>query len=265
VGLVEGQRALVTGGASGIGRATCRRLAAEGARVAVLDLNAKGAEAVAAEIGGIGIGVDVTDADALKTAVDDAAAQLGGLSIVFANAGIGWMAAIGDMAPAEWRKVTSVCLDGVFYTVHAAIPHLLANGDGRIVATASISGVRPAEGEAAYAAAKLGVVALMASLALEYGPVIRANAVSPGMIATAMTTPLVTDPVIVDRMVAKTPAGRIGEPEDIADVVLFLASDLARFITGQNLVVDGGMLLHGSGVDGLYRHYFGHPPGRAAE
>jgi NAD(P)-dependent dehydrogenase (short-subunit alcohol dehydrogenase family) len=120
--------------------------------------------------------------------------------------------------------------------------------------------VRPAEGEGAYAAAKLGVVALTASLALEYGPIIRANAVSPGMIATALTNPLITDPVIVDRMVAKTPAARIGEPEDIADVVLFLVSDLARFVTGQNIVVDGGMTLHGSGVDGLYRHFWGRAP-----
>lgn len=261
MGLVEGHRALVTGGASGIGRATCRRLAAEGATVAVLDINGEGAEAVAAEIGGVAARVDVTDATAVRAAVDDVAGRMGGLSIVFANAGVGTMAAIGDMSPSEWRRITSVCLDGVFFTVHAAIPHLLANGDGRVVSTASISGVRPAEGEAAYAASKLGVIAFTASLALEYGPVIRANAVSPGMIATALTDPLVTDPVIVGRMVAKTPAARIGDPEDVADVVLFLASDLARFVTGQNVIVDGGMTLHGSGVDGLYRHYFGHAPG----
>jgi 3-oxoacyl-[acyl-carrier protein] reductase len=218
---------------------------------------------VAAEVGGVWRKVDVADADAIKRAVDEVAADLDGLSIVFANAGVGTIAAIGDMSVEEWRRVTSVCLDGVFYTIHAAVPHLLANGDGRVVSTASISGVRPAEGEAAYAAAKIGVVGLTASLALEYGPTIRANAVSPGMIATTMTQPLVTDPVIVDRMVAKTPAARIGDPEDIADVVLFLVSDLSRFVTGQNIIVDGGMLLHGSGVDGLYRHYFGRAPGTA--
>ena len=262
MGLVDGHRAVVTGGASGIGRATCRLLAAEGAVVAVLDLDAEGAKAVAAEIDGVAVGVDVADPDATAAAVDDAASQLGGLSIVFANAGVGTMAAVGDLTPAEWRRVTSVCLDGVFFTIHAAIPHLLANGDGRIVSTASISGVRPAEGEAAYAASKIGVVGLTASVALEYGPTIRCNAVSPGMISTAMTSLLVTDPVINERMVTKTPAARIGEPEDIADVVLFLVSDRSRFITGQNLVVDGGMTLHGAGVDGLYRHYFGHPPGR---
>lgn len=261
MGLVEGHRAIVTGGASGIGRATCRRLAAEGASVGVLDINGDGAKAVAAEIGGVSVAVDVTDAAALQAAVDDVAGQLGGLSIVFANAGTGTMAAIGDTTPEEWRRITSVCLDGVFFTVHAALPHLIANGDGRIVSTASISGVRPAEGEAAYAASKLGLIAFTASLALEYGPAIRANAVSPGMIATTLTEALVTDPVIVERMLAKTPAARIGDPEDVADVVLFLVSDLARFVTGQNVVIDGGMTLHGSGVDGLYRHYFGRAPG----
>jgi meso-butanediol dehydrogenase/(S,S)-butanediol dehydrogenase/diacetyl reductase len=261
MGLLDGHRAIVTGGASGIGRATCRRLVREGARVAVLDRDGDGARAVAEELGGVAVTVDVTDADAVDVAVHTASERLGGLSICFANAGIGTMAAIGDMTASEWRRVTSVCLDGVFFTVHSAIPHLLANGDGRIVSTASISGVRPAEGEAAYAASKRGVVALMASLALEYGPTIRANAVSPGMIATTLTEALVTDPAIVERMTAKTPAARIGDPEDVADVVVFLVSDLARFVTGQNLVVDGGMTLHGSGVDGLYRHYFGRAPG----
>ena len=229
----------------------------------MLDVDTKGADTVASEVGGVSAEVDVADAAAVQAAVDDVARQLGGLSIVFANAGVGTMASIGEMTPDEWRRITSICLDGVFFTVHASVPHLLANGDGRVVSTASISGVRPAEGEAAYAAAKLGVIGLTASLALEYGPVIRANAVSPGMIATALTAPLVTDPSIADRMVAKTPAGRIGDARDIADVVTFLVSDLARFVTGQNIVVDGGMTLHGSGVDGLYRHFFGRAPGQA--
>jgi NAD(P)-dependent dehydrogenase (short-subunit alcohol dehydrogenase family) len=187
---------------------------------------------------------------------------LGGLSVVFANAGVGTMACVGDMHPKEWHHIVEVNLTGVFHTVHAAIPHLLAGGDGRVVCTASISGVRPAEGESAYAAAKAGIAAFVATLALEYGPVVRANAVSPGMIATALTGPLLDNfPEIVDRMVAKTPAGRVGEPEDIADVVVFLCSDMARFVTGQNIVVDGGMILHGSGVDGLYRYFTPAGPG----
>ena len=260
MGLVEGHRALVTGGGSGIGRAVALRLTEEGARVAVLDRDGERAGKVAAETGGIGLQVDVTDADAVRAAVDQAADELGGLSIVHANAGIGTMNAIGEMTAQEWGSIVDVNLTGVFHTIHAALPHLVANDDGRIVCTSSISGVRPAEGEAAYAAAKAGVAAFTASLALEYAPVIRANAVAPGMISTSLTAPLLATPGVIEHMVAKTPAARIGEPEDVADVVLFLVSDLARFVTGQNITVDGGMTLHGAGVDGLYRMYRGRGP-----
>jgi len=256
MGLVDGHRAVVTGGGSGIGRATCRRLAAEGAQVAVLDRDTDAARTVADEIGGVARTVDVVDHQAVTQAVKAVTERMGGLSIVFANAGVGTMAAIGEMSPEEWERILAVNLTGVFHTVRATLPYLLAGGDGRVVCTASISGVRPAEGEAAYAAAKAGVAAFTSSLALEHGPVVRANAVSPGMVATGLTGPLLDNfPDIVERMVAKTPAGRIGEPEDIADVVVFLCSDLARFVTGHNLVVDGGMTLHGAGVDGLYRYF----------
>jgi NAD(P)-dependent dehydrogenase (short-subunit alcohol dehydrogenase family) len=256
VGLLDGHRALVTGGASGIGRATCRRFVAEGAAVAVVDIDADGAKAVATEIGGVDFAVDVADPAATAGCVDDAARALGGLSVVFANAGVGTIGLVDELPPEEWQRVLSINLGGVFHTVRAAIPHLLASGSGRIVCTSSISGVRPAEGESAYAAAKAGVAALTATLALEYAPTIRVNAVAPGMIATGLTAPLLDNFAdIVDRMVRKTPAARIGTPEDVADVVVFLCSDLARFVTGQEIVVDGGMTLHGSGVDGLYRYF----------
>src|SRR5579862_2066089 len=219
MGLVEGHRALITGGGSGIGRAVAVRLTEEGARVAVIDRDPERAAKVAAETGGVGLAADVTEPEALTEAVDRAAAELGGLSIVHANAGVGTMNAVGEMSPKEWGSIIDVNLTGVFHTVHAALPHLVANGDGRVVCTSSISGVRPAEGEAAYAAAKAGVAAFTASLALEYAPVVRANAVSPGMIATALTGPLLDNfPDLVERMIEKTPAARIGQPEDIADV-----------------------------------------------
>ena len=130
---------------------------------------------------------------------------------------------------------------------------MLAGGGGSIVSTASISGTRPAAGESPYAASKAAVAALTASAALEYGPTIRVNAVSPGMILTAMTEQMFEFmPTQTERFEKGTPVGRIGAPEDIADVVVFLCSDLARFVNGQNIVVDGGLTLHGSGVDGIY-------------
>jgi NAD(P)-dependent dehydrogenase (short-subunit alcohol dehydrogenase family) len=257
-GMLEGRKAVVTGGGSGIGRATCRRMAEEGAAVAVLDIDAERAQAVAREVGGSAFVADVADAEGLQRAVDDAAAALGGITVLFNNAGIGSQSPLHRWAPEEWDRLVRVNLSGVYLGFRAAVPHMEASGGGAIVSTASISGTRPAAGEAAYSAAKAGVVAITASAALEYGPSIRVNAVSPGMILTALTEPLLHYfPDEKERYERTTPVGRIGEPEDVADVVVFLCSDLARFITGQNIVVDGGMTLHGSGVDGIYERLFG--------
>jgi NAD(P)-dependent dehydrogenase (short-subunit alcohol dehydrogenase family) len=253
MGLLNGHRAVVTGGGSGIGAETCRRMAAEGAQVAVLDLNAETADAVAKEIDGLSYAADVTDFDALSAAMRDAAEHMGGLSVLYNNAGGSTLSPIHDYDVAEWRRIVELNLTGVFHGFKAGAPLILNNGGGAIVSTASISGTRPAAGEAPYAAAKAAVVALTASAALEYAPTIRVNAVSPGMIRTPLTELLLDQRGIglEDRQQAKTPLDRIGTPGDIADVVVFLCSDLARFVTGQNLVVDGGMTLHGSGVDGV--------------
>jgi NAD(P)-dependent dehydrogenase (short-subunit alcohol dehydrogenase family) len=225
----------------------------EGALVAVLDLNAESAEVVAKEIGGVAFGVDVGDPDLLRDAVDAAAAALGGLSIIYNNAGTSAFNKLHEMDVSDWDRVLRVNLTGVWAGIRAAVPHLLAGGGGSIVSTASISGTRPAAGESPYAASKAAVAALTASAALEYGPSIRVNAVSPGMILTAMTEQMFEFmPGQVERFEKGTPVARIGEPEDIADVVVFLCSDLARFVNGQNIVVDGGLTLHGSGVDGIF-------------
>jgi meso-butanediol dehydrogenase / (S,S)-butanediol dehydrogenase / diacetyl reductase len=257
MGLLEGTKAAVTGGGSGIGRATCRRMAEEGARVAVVDLDGDAADAVAKEIDGVAFGVDVGDPEAVRAAVDEAAARLGGLSFIYNNAGTSAFGRMHEIEPAEWDRVLRVNLTGVWAGIRAAVPHLLAGGGGSIVSTASISGTRPAAGEAPYAASKAAVAALTASAALEYGPSIRVNSVSPGMIRTAMTGPMFEFmPDQEERFVTGTPVGRVGEPEDVADVVVFLCSDLARFITGQNIVVDGGLTLHGSGVDTIFERVF---------
>ncbi len=257
MGLLDGQTAVVTGGGSGIGRATCRRMAEEGARVAVVDLERESAETVAKEIDGLAFGVDVGDPEAVRGAVDDAASRLGGLSIIYNNAGTSAFNRLHEFDPAEWDRVLRVNLTGVWAGIRAAAPHMLAGGGGSIVSTASISGTRPAAGEAPYAASKAAVAALTASAALEYGPSIRVNSVSPGMIRTAMTGPMFEFmPDQEERFVKGTPVGRVGEPEDVADVVVFLCSHLARFVTGQNIVVDGGLTLHGSGVDTVFERVF---------
>lgn len=256
MGLLDGQRAIVTGGASGIGAATARLMTEQGARVAIFDINADGAELLAKELDGFAYTVDVTDFTALQAAVDDAHRKLGGLSLLYNNAGGSSLANVHDWALDEWRRIVDLNLTGVFHGFKAAIPHILAGGGGAIVSTASISGTRPSAGEAPYSAAKAAVVALTANAALEYAPTIRVNAVSPGMIRTPLTELLLVEQGLNERdaMIAKTPLARIGAPEDIASVVVFLCSDLARFVTGQNLVVDGGMTLHGAGVDGVLDH-----------
>jgi NAD(P)-dependent dehydrogenase (short-subunit alcohol dehydrogenase family) len=254
MGLLDGQRAFVTGGASGIGAATSRRMAAEGARVAVVDIDEARATEVAESINGIAYGVDVTDYAALERAATEANDHFDGLTLLFNNAGAGGMAAIHDYALDEWQRIITLNLTGVFHGFKAVAPLIVRSGGGAIVSTASISGTRPAAGEAPYAAAKAAVAALTATAALEYAPTVRVNAVSPGMIATPMTTLLLETRGLgrAEHMVAKTPLARVGTPDDIASVVVFLCSDLARFVTGQNIVIDGGMTLHGSGIDGVY-------------
>jgi NAD(P)-dependent dehydrogenase (short-subunit alcohol dehydrogenase family) len=233
-------------------------MAEEGAAVAVVDVNVEAAREVAEEIDGTAYAADVTDPEGLRAAVDAAAGAMGGITIMFNNAGIGGLSPLHEWAPEEWNRILAVNLTGVYLGFRAAVPHIRASGGGSIVSTASISGTRPAAGEAPYSAAKAGVAALTASAALEYGPQIRVNSVSPGMILTALTEPLVQFlPHERERFDRVTPLGRIGQPDDVADVVVFLCSHLARFITGQNVVVDGGMTLHGSGVDGIFDQVFG--------
>jgi NAD(P)-dependent dehydrogenase (short-subunit alcohol dehydrogenase family) len=251
MGLLDGQRAFVTGGASGIGRATAIRMAAEGASVTVADIDGEAAQRVASQCGGRAARVDVGDAAALTDAVREAADAYGGLSIMFNNAGGGLLAPLHEYSTEQWDAIVRVNLTGVFNGMRAAAPLILESGGGSIVNTASISGVRPAAGEAPYAASKAGIVALTAVGALEYAPAVRVNAVSPGAIATAMTAPMYQIPGEEQRSIDKTPLKRLGDPDDVAKVVVFLCSDLASYVTGQNLVVDGGMTLHGSGIDGL--------------
>jgi len=249
---------IVTGGASGIGAATARLMAAEGARVAVLDREGDGAAAVASEIGGVSFGADVRDADAVHDAFVRAADALGGLSVVVNNAGIGSLKALHVYEPDEVDLLVGVSFTGTFNGLRAAVPLLRQHGGGSIVNMASVSGLRPTRGEAPYAAAKAAVIALTMSAALEYGPDgIRVNVVSPGFIRTPLTDFVWSNPAWIDPLEAATPLRRAGTAEEVAEAVVFLASDRAGYVTGHNLVVDGGSMLPSAQVDHVLRELLG--------
>lgn len=261
-GLLTGHRAIVTGGASGIGAATARRFHEEGASVAILDRDADGAAAVAEEIGGFAVAVDVADTDATATAVAAAAERLGGLDDLFANAGVGNLKRLDAYREKDWDLLVDVNLKGTFNCIRAAVPLLTAAFEaggrpGSIVTMASVSGVRPTRGEAPYSAAKAGVIALTRSTALEYGPALRANCVSPGFIHTPLTDFAAEHEGYRAAIDASTPLGRAGRAEEIADVVVFLCSPLASYVTGINLVADGGSLLPSAQSDPMLRDLLG--------
>jgi NAD(P)-dependent dehydrogenase (short-subunit alcohol dehydrogenase family) len=255
VGDLSGTRALVTGGARGIGRAVADRLAADGARVAVVDVDlATGGP----PSGHLEMAADVADPVALAAAVDAAADALGGLSILVNNAGFGTAKAIDRYDDAEWARLVGVNLTGVWHGIRAATPHLLAAATTgpatpSIVNIAGTAASRPTRGEGPYAAAKAGVVALTRTAALELAPQVRVNAVSPGYIATRMTRAVVDDERLRARVVGRIPLGRIGRVEDVAGVVAFLCSADAAYLTGQDLVVDGGSVLPSHQSDELLK------------
>lgn len=249
----EGQRALITGGASGIGLATAQRLVAEGARVALIDVDANAVTAAAGPLEGAALVADVRDAEGVEAAFAEAERRLGGLELVFLNAGAGQVAPLAAYAPADVERLIAVNLIGVYNGLRSALPRLRAAGGGAIVTNASCSGMHPTRGEAPYSAAKAGVIALTQSAALEHAPSIRVNCVSPGMIRTPMSELLFRVPKLMDPFDAAVPAGRAGSAEEVADVVCFLLSDAARYVTGHNLVVDGGLSLVGGGIDAVLR------------
>ena len=251
--MLTGRRALVTGAATGIGRAIARALAGAGARVAVTDLDRAAAETLAKELAGaVAFRLDVTDAAATAAVFERVVAALGGLEIVCANAGVSTMNRAVDLSEAEWDHNMAVNAKGVFLTDQAAVRYWLANGSkGAIVNTASLAGKIGAPLLAHYSASKFAVVGFTQALAREVAAHgIRVNCVCPGLVRTSMQAREVaweaqlramTPDAVRAEYVAMTPLGRLEEPEDVADTVVFLASDAARFITGEALNVTGGV------------------------
>ena len=246
---LEGKTALVTGGASGIGAATSRRLAAEGARVAICDLNLDRAREVAAEIGAEAFAMDVTDGASVGEAIAAVRQSLGAPTLLVNNAGNDEFAFFQNTDEGLWQRVIDVNLMGVLRVSHAALPGMMEAGYGRIVNVASEAGRVGSNGSAAYSAAKGGVIGFTKALAREsarHGVI--CNAVAPGPIDTPLLNRAPRElgdlgQKVVDVMVGSTVLRRMGKPEEVAAVIAFLCSDDASYVTGQALGVSGGLAM----------------------
>jgi len=242
---LEGEVALVTGGSRGIGRAVSRSLAEAGARVAVIGRDGQRAEEEAAQLPGEGHGgfpCDVSRADEVGAALEEIEEAVGGITILVNNAGITRDGLLLRMKDEDWDRVMAVNLKGAFLTTRAVIRGMMRRRDGVIVNITSVVGLTGNAGQANYAASKAGLVGFTRSVARELaGRGIRCNAIAPGYITTDMTAELSDDQV--EALRERIPLGRLGDPEDVAAVARFLCGPGARYITGQVLGVDGGMVM----------------------
>lgn len=251
----NGQVVVVTGGGGGIGGATCKRFAQEGAKVAVFDMNLAAAQKVAADIqvaGGVAaaFACNITDRAAVDAAVAATEAQLGPIAVLVNNAGWDIFKPFTKTVPAEWDQLIAINLTGALHMHHAVLPGMVARGGGRIVNIASDAARGGSSGEAVYAACKGGLVALSKTLAREHARHnITVNVVCPGPTDTALLAGFAEGAAnpekLMDAFKKAIPLGRLGQPDDLAGAIVFFGSSDAAFITGQVISVSGGLTMHG--------------------
>jgi 2-hydroxycyclohexanecarboxyl-CoA dehydrogenase len=251
----EGKTVIVTGGGGGIGGATCRRFAAEGAKVAVFDVNIESAQATAAAIAAQGghaaaFGCDITDRAAVDAAVAATIAQIGAIDVLVNNAGWDVFKPFTKTSPGDWDRLIAINLTGALHMHHAVLPGMVAQRGGRIVNISSDAARVGSVGEAVYAACKAGLVAFSKTIAREHARHgITVNVVCPGPTETALFEDYKlgagNPEKLVDAFIRSIPLGRIGRPDDLPGAILFFASDDAAFVTGQVLSVSGGLTMNG--------------------
>jgi NAD(P)-dependent dehydrogenase (short-subunit alcohol dehydrogenase family) len=250
MGRLEGRCAVVTGAGNGIGRAVAARLAAEGARVAAMDIDAEGLKITAKEIGDacLPIELDVTSADSLKNAYEIVSANFDELHVLHANAGIATHALASTCDDEVWDRTLAVNLTGAYRTIQTFLPIMRASSGHRaIIATASVQALRGTAWNVSYDASKAGVTGMVRSCAHEFGAYgITVNAIAPGPIETQMLG-VGDDEQKKERLASRVPLRRLGQPEDIAGAVAFFATPDSAFVTGQVLPVDGGLIMNATG------------------
>lgn len=237
---VSGRKAIITGAASGIGAAAVARLVDDGVSVLAVDLVAEGLA------GTFNLVADLGESDVFERIANEAQAQLGGLDILINNAGVCPAGPFDEMTMAMWDQALSINVTAAMLLTRAVLPMLRDSKAGRVINTGSILSRYGDAGLVAYTTSKHAVLGLTRALAAELGPLgITVNCVQPGAIATGMTKPMFSsNPDSLSYYIGRSVLGRIGEPEDVADVMAFLASDDARFLTGQGILVDGGVMVH---------------------